>query len=251
MAHDLTIVADAEALAREGARRVRASIAEAVRARSRCMLALSGGRTPRALYESLAGPAPGGADATPWARVELFLADERHVPPDHPDSNYRMVREALLSRVGMPAAQVHRVRTEEFGATGAAAAYALDVASAFGLAPRQWPRFDLVLLGMGSDGHTASLFPHEPALDEREHVAVATRVIKLQTWRITLTYPVLNNAREVCVLVSGVVKAAALQAVLEAPADPERLPIQGVRPRQGILRWIVDEAAASRLTRIP
>lgn len=251
MAHDLTIVADAEALASEGARRLRASIAEAVRARGRCTLALSGGRTPRGLYEALAVPAPLVEDATPWARVELFFADERHVPPDHPDSNYRMVREALLSRVAVPATQVHRVRTEDSDATGAAAAYTLDVTRAFGLAPREWPRFDLVLLGMGSDGHTASLFPHAPALDEREHVAVATRIISLQTWRISLTYPVLNNAREVCVLVSGVEKAATLQAVLEAPPDPDRFPIQGIQPREGALRWIVDEAAASRLTRVP
>jgi len=249
MAHELTIVPDKEALAREGARRVRASIAAAVRTRSRCTLALSGGRTPRGLYEALAEPPSFAVDATPWDRVELFFGDERHVPPDHPDSNYRMVQDALASRVAIPATQVHRVRTEQPDATEAAAAYALELARAFALAPGEWPRFDVVLLGMGSDGHTASLFPHTRVLDEREHLAAAVWVTALQSSRITLTYPVLNNAREVYVLVSGVEKAETLRAVLEAPADPERFPIQGVQPRQGTLTWIVDEAAASRLSR--
>lgn len=249
MAHDLTIVPDKEALAREGARRVRASIVAAVRARPRCTLALSGGRTPRGLYEALAEPLPSDVDPTPWDRVEVFLTDERHVLPDHPDSNYRMMQAALASRVAIPATQVHRVETERPDAIGAAAAYSVDLARAFGLAPGEWPRFDLVLLGMGSDGHTASLFPHTSALDERDQVAAAVWVTSLQTWRITLTYPVLNNAREVLVLVSGVEKAETLRTVLEAPADAATFPIQGVQPRQGTLAWIVDEAAASRLTR--
>jgi 6-phosphogluconolactonase len=245
---ELTVVPDAIALAREGARRVAGSIRDAYHSRGGCTVALAGGRTPRELYEVLALPSVVGDEPVPWDGVQLFFGDERHVPPDHPDSNYRMVQEALVSRVRIDVAQVHRMSTEQSDATAVAAAYALELAKAFELAPREWPRFDIILLGMGSDGHTASLFPRTPVLDEREHLAAAVWVTSLQSSRITLTYPVLNNARQVYVLVSGVEKADTLRAVLEGPLEPDRLPIQGVQPRSGQLTWIVDEAAASRLT---
>jgi 6-phosphogluconolactonase len=243
----LTIVRDAEALAQEGARRVRESILDALRARSLCRLALSGGRTPRGLYEQLAQPP--SADTIRWDGVHVFFGDERHVPPEHPDSNYRMVREALVSRVPIPPSHVHRMDTEQPDATGVAADYAQELTRAFALASREWPRFDIVLLGMGSDGHTASLFPRTPVLQEREHLAAAVWIASLQSSRVTLTYPVINNARLVYVLVSGVEKAETLQAVLEGPHDPQQLPIQEIHPRNGQLTWLVDEAAASRLSR--
>jgi 6-phosphogluconolactonase len=246
---EVAIVPDAIALAHEGARRVRTSIAEAVGARSRCMLALSGGRTPRGLYEVLAQPPDASTDVVRWEGVHLFFGDERHVPPEHPDSNYRTVREALVSHVPIPTVQVHRLRTEQPDATGVAVDYAIELTRAFGLAPREWPTFDLVLLGMGSDGHTASLFPGTPVLEEREHLVAAVWISRLQSSRITLTYPVINNARHVYVLVSGIEKAETLRAVLEGPVDAERFPVQGVQPRHGQLTWLVDEPAASLLTR--
>lgn len=242
---ELVIVPDAGALARAGAARVRAAIEDAARATRRCTVALAGGRTPRGLYEVLAEQ---GADF-PWEHVELWFGDERHVPPDHSDSNYRMVRDALLSRVAIPAANVHRMRTEQPDAQTVAADYARDLTTAFGVAAGSWPTFDVILLGMGVDGHTASLFPGTPALDVRDCLTVPVWVAELRSWRITLTYPVLNAARQVCVLVSGADKAETLRAVLEGGEDGAHFPVQDVHPQQGLLTWLVDEAAASRLTR--
>lgn len=247
MSRDLTIVSGPDALAREGARRVRAALQESVHAHGRCTLALSGGRTPRGVYEVLAEP-PAPAD-TPldWSAVHLYFGDERHVPPEHPDSNFRMVLESLASRVAVPPHNVHRMLTEQADAASVAAAYEAELIRTFELGPHQWPCFDFVLLGMGSDGHTASLFPRTPVLEEREHLASAVWVSSLQTSRVTLTYPVFNHARSVLVLVSGVEKAETLQAALEGPHEPSRRPIQGIQPRPGHLAWLVDEAAASRL----
>jgi 6-phosphogluconolactonase len=246
---ELIVFADAAALAREGAHRVAASIAQADRARATCTIALSGGRTPRGLYEVLADMPVSEGGAPAWERVQLFFGDERHVLPEHPDSNYRMVQDALVSRVAIPAAHVHRMRTEEPDAATVAFEYSLELRRAFDLAPQEWPQFDIVLLGMGSDGHTASLFPRTPVLYEREQPASAVWVSHLQSSRVTLTYPVFNHARQVYVLVSGIEKAETLRAVLEGPVDPDRFPVQGIQPLNGQLTWLVDEAAASHLTR--
>jgi 6-phosphogluconolactonase len=245
---DLVIVSEPAALAREGAALVRAVVRESVQARGRCAIALAGGRTPRGVYEVLAEPAASEAGPIDWSAVELWFGDERHVPPDHPDSNYRMVRESLLAHVSIPASRVHRMRTEEADATSVAAAYEEELRRAFAVGPRRWPVLDLVLLGMGSDGHTASLFPGTPVIEEREHLAAAVWVTTLQTSRITLTLPVFNHARHVIVLVNGVEKAETLHAVLEGPTDPDRLPIQAVQPRDGSLTFLIDEPAASRLS---
>jgi 6-phosphogluconolactonase len=237
-----------QALAREGALRLRQIARRAIDARGRCMLALAGGRTPRLLYQELADEP---SDSTPidWSRVHIFFGDERHVPPEHPDSNYRMVHETLTSRVTIPPGQVHRMRTEQAEAAKVAEEYERELIATFEVSGRARPRFDLVLLGMGSDGHTASLFPRTPVLHERKRLVAAVWVGTLHSSRITMTYRVLNASRRILVLVAGVEKADTLRAVVEGPFEPERYPIQGVRPASGALLWLVDQAAASRLQR--
>jgi 6-phosphogluconolactonase len=241
---DVKVVADAAQLADEAARFFAEQAAEAIAARGVFRVALSGGSTPRALYRKLASA---GAAPIDWARVQLFFGDERFVPPDHEDSNYRMVKEALLSQAPIPDANVHRIRAELPDASEAAGAYALQIKTAFHLAIGEWPRFDLVLLGMGPDGHTASLFPELPVLHERSRIASAVWVVSMQTWRITLTPPVLNHARTVLFLVSGSDKAETLHAVLDGPIDTDRLPSQLIAPTAGKVHWLVDAPAAARL----
>jgi 6-phosphogluconolactonase len=246
------IADDAAALARAGAEELAARTAEAVQTRGVATVALSGGSTPRALHALLAGDATLRA-RVPWERVHVFWGDERHVPPDDPDSNYRMARETLLTRVPIPASHVHRIRAEEPDAAAAAAAYEEELRDFFtarGLLAGMLPRFDLVLLGMGADGHTASLFPGSGAVHEARRLVDAPWVPKLQTSRITLTPPTLNAASVVVFLVSGTEKAETLQAVLEGPLEPDRYPSQVVRPAAGELVWLVDRPAA-RLLRNP
>jgi len=243
------LVAGPEALAGEAARLVREHVQAAVRARGRCLISLAGGQTPQGLYAELAKPAP-DEPAIDWQALHLFFGDERHVPPEHPDSNYRMVSETWLSRVPVPAAQVYRMPTEREDATLVAAEYEATIRQVCGLHAGEWPALDLVILGMGRDGHTASIFPRTPALEEREHLATAVWVISLQSSRVTLTLPVFNHAREVLLVVGGVEKAETLRAVLEGPLDAETYPVQAVRPlAPGRLTWLVDQAAASRLSR--
>ncbi len=221
--------------------------AEAVGARGRFTVALAGGLTPRGLYELLARD-PVFRERLPWGRTHVFWGDERHVPPDHPDSNYRMAREALLSRVPIPAANVHRIPAE-LPEVAAAAAYERTLRTVFELGPAGVPRFDLVILGMGKDGHTASLFPGAGALLERDHLVVAERVAAVGAWRISLTLPVLNGAARVVFLVTGEEKAAALSAVLGAEGSSSGLPAALVRPADGELLWLVDKAAGALLAR--
>jgi 6-phosphogluconolactonase len=244
---DVHVVADAAQLADEAARFFAEQAAAAIAARGVFRVALSGGSTPRALYRKLAAPVAGAAPID-WAHVHLFFGDERHVPPDHADSNYRMVKEALLAQAPIPEANVHRIRGEVPDATDAAAAYEQEIKTAFHLATGEWPRFDLVLLGMGPDGHTASLFPETPVLHERSRIASAVWVPSMQTWRITLTPPVFNHARNVLFLVSGADKAETLHAVLDGPSDIERLPSQLIAPSHGTVHWFVDTLAAARRT---
>ncbi|HHS97595.1 MAG TPA: 6-phosphogluconolactonase [Chloroflexi bacterium] len=223
---------DRNALARAAAERFVAAADEAVRARGRFFVALAGGSTPRPAYRLLADPAC--ASRVDWDRVHLFWGDERCVPPDHPESNYRMVREALLDRVPIPVENVHRIRGE-WPPEEAAAAYEAELRAIFG----PDGRLDLVLLGLGADGHTASLFPGSAALDERERWVAAVFADPVGTWRITLTPPALNGAREVLFLVVGKPKAEALARVL-AGWD---LPAGRIRPRSGRLSWFVDRDA--------
>jgi len=239
-----------DALMQAAAGRFVRSAEEAIRASGRFVVALSGGSTPRALYALLAS-AP-YAPLVDWPRVLVFWGDERCVPPGNPASNYRMTREALLDRVPLPKANVHRIRGEA-DPVEAAGAYEGELRRTFATPegpPRRTPgaRFDLVLLGLGDDGHTASLFPGTAAVHEATRWVVAHHVAALSMWRITLTPVVINAAAEVVFLVSGQPKAAILQRVLEGAPRPDTLPAQAIAPSDGQLRWLVDAAAAKKLS---
>jgi 6-phosphogluconolactonase len=239
--------ADAEAVSRAGAEEFVRCAGEAVADRGQFTVALSGGNTPQRLYQLLAED-PFRSQVR-WERVQVFWGDERSVPPDHRDSNYRMAREALLTRVPIPPDHVHRMEAERPDRDAAARAYQEAIARVFGVRPDgDPPAFDLVLLGMGPDAHTASLFPHTAALNEDTRWVVVNHVPKFATDRLTLTAPVINRAREVLFLVAGPDKAGPLREVLEGPPDPQRLPSQLVRPAEGTLFWFVDRQAAAQLT---
>jgi 6-phosphogluconolactonase len=224
----------------------------AIGAQGRFTVALSGGSTPKALYSLLAANYSDFA----WNRIFLFFGDERHVPPTDPESNYRMVQESLLSKITIPAENVFRVPAENPDAAAAASEYEAQLRRFFKLRlelrsgdrPGEFPRFDLILLGMGPDGHTASLFPDSPALDEQSRLVVANWVAKFNTHRITFTFPVLNHAAEVMFMASGADKADMLHQVLEGNNTPP-FPSQRVQPSDGQLLWLLDEPAAARLTR--
>ncbi|MCW5852463.1 MAG: 6-phosphogluconolactonase [Anaerolineae bacterium] len=237
---ELHVFPTADALAEAAAEYMVQLAHAAVMEQGRFSVALSGGSTPRALHAHLAAE-PLRSDVD-WGRVHVFWGDERCVPPDHPDSNYRMARETLLDHVPIPAGQVHRM-PGELPPTEAAAAYEAELRSFFGAAGE--PRFDLALLGMGDDGHTASLFPGTAALAETERWVAANWVEKLNTWRLTLTVPTINQAANVVFLVAGAGKADRLREVLRGPYQPTALPSQFIRPIAGRLAWFVDMAAAS------
>lgn len=237
---------DAEQLALAAAEAVASAAAGAIAHRGRFVIALSGGHTPRRLYQSLA--APPFRERVDWSRAEFFWGDERTVPPDHEDSNFRMANELLLRPLEVPPERIHRIAAERRDVETAAQDYAMDIANCFGVAISDPPPpFDVVLLGMGDDGHTASLFPGTLALRETKRWVVANPVPQHSTTRITVTYPVLNRARAVFFLVSGAGKASVLADVLCGPKDPRRLPSQQVHPADGRLEWFVDEAAAAKL----
>jgi 6-phosphogluconolactonase len=221
------------------------SATDAVAQRGRFTIALSGGSTPRNLYTLIAANA---STTLPWDQMFFFWGDERHVPPDSPDSNYRMAKEALLSKIPIPAANIFPIPAENPDASEAAETYEQTLQKFFAVAPGEFPRFDLILLGMGPDGHTASLFPETAALQEKSRLVVANWVEKLGSSRITFTLPLLNAARCVAFLVSGADKAAALHEVLEGNAPAEKYPSRLVQPRDGKLIWFVDRAAASGLS---
>lgn len=234
---DFRVYPDAGALARAAAEHIVAQAAKAVAARGRFSVALSGGATPRPTYELLAtGEFAARVD---WSRVHVLWSDERCVPPDHADSNYRLAREALLDRVPLPAGNVHRIRGE-LPPEQAAAAYESELEVTLGTDGR----LDLILLGLGADGHTASLFPDTAALHERTRWVVANHVEKLSAWRVTLTLPVIDAARDVVFLVSGRSKAEILARVRIG----EPLTAALVQPLEGQLTWLVDEAATAQLT---
>ncbi|MGA3091174.1 MAG: 6-phosphogluconolactonase [Terriglobales bacterium] len=216
----------------------------AIGAQGRFAVAMSGGSTPRSLYSRLASDYSDFA----WNRVFLFFGDERHVPPTDPESNYRMVNESLLAKIAIPAENVFRVLAENPDANAAALDYEIKLRRFFELKPGEFPRFDLILLGMGPDGHTASLFPDSAALEELSRLVVANWVAKFNTSRITFTFPVLNRAGEVMFMASGSDKADMLHQVLEAKNTPP-LPSQRVQPSDGKLLWMLDDAAAAKLSR--
>lgn len=204
-------------------------------------VALSGGSTPRVLYELLSDPREPFRDQIAWDKTHFFFSDERHVPPDHAESNYRMVNEAMFSRVPVPPENIHRIPAENPVAEDAAKAYETDLRKSFGEAI---PAFDLLLLGLGEDGHTASLFPHSPALKETERYVVAPWVEKFNAYRITMTLPVLNNGKSVVFLVTGASKAEVLREVIKTDKNPDLYPAQAISPTNGAVSWFIDKAAA-------
>lgn len=241
-------VADPAALTEAAARHFVDCARQALETRGRCAVVLSGGSTPRALYARLAQPDL--ADKLDWTQVFVFWGDERAVPPDHPESNYGMAYDTLLEHVPLPERNIFRI-SGEMAPAAAASEYEAKLRQFFatGRGQETGPvraRFDLVLLGMGADGHTASLFPGASAIQENHHWVAAYYVDALQAWRISLTPVAINAARQATFLVTGADKAARLKQVLYGPYQPMQLPAQVVRPDQGRLLWLVDEAAAGR-----
>jgi 6-phosphogluconolactonase len=241
---DITVAADADAVYRAAAGVFARASADAVAARDVFSVALSGGSTPKGLYSLLATDET-FRSAIAWDRGEFFWSDERHVPPDHPESNYRMAQDALLSGVPVKGNRIHRVRAELPDASVAAIAYEVDIRRTFD-AYGSIPRFDLILLGLGADGHTASLFPGTAALGERSRLVTANQVPALGE-RITMTYPLLNAARLVMFVVAGAEKAAAVRAVLQPDPDAPALPARLIKPEDGEVVWVLDREAAGQL----
>jgi 6-phosphogluconolactonase len=218
---------------------------DAIQQLGRFTVALSGGSTPQALYELLAQQF---STSIPWQNVFFFWGDERHVPPDHPESNYRMAHEAMLSKLPLPPENIFRIRGEEPNTDAAAEQYEQTLRRFFQLQRDEWPRFDLIHLGLGPDAHTASLFPGTAVLKERSRLVAANWVAKLRTYRLTLTLTVLNHARCVTFLVAGAEKAQPLHQVLEGQGSPDDYPAKLVSPSDGELVWMVDREAASMLS---
>lgn len=236
----------AEAMALASARLFAAKVEQAVERRGVARVAISGGSTPKRTFQLLADPAGPFAATVPWSRVQLFWVDERCVGPEDPESNYGVARGLLLSKVGIPEKNVFRMEGE-LDPEAAAARYESTLRNGMKLEGAEVPAFDLVTLGMGPDGHTASLFPHTEGLNEMGRLAIANHVPQKDTWRITLTWPVINQAAEVVFEVEGAGKAEILAEVLTGPRDPERLPSQLIRPAGGTLLFLLDEAAAAKL----
>lgn len=243
----MQILENADALARRAAEMFVDQAGEAVKKKRLFTVALSGGSTPKHLYALLGSEKESFRRRIPWDKIHFFWGDERHVPPDHSDSNYRMAQEVLLSKAPVSPEHVHRIKAENPDAGKAANAYEEELRDFFQLGTGQWPRFDLVLLGMGSDGHTASLFAGTEVIAERNRCVAASWVDRFNTFRITLTPPVLNNSVCVMFLVSGGGKSEILKRVLRDEYQPERLPVQVIRPTNGKLFWLVDRAAAHLL----
>ena len=237
---------EAEQVAAAAAELFQAAVAAAVAARGVARVAISGGSTPKTMFALLADPAKPFAGSIPWQALHVYWVDERCVGPEDAESNYRMTREALLAKVPLPASQVYRMEGE-LDPEEAASRYETVLRNSMKLEGAESPAFDLLLLGMGDDGHTASLFPHTAALEEIVRLVVANHVPQKETWRITLTAPVINQAKQVAFLIEGGAKAKVLAEVLTGPHDPERLPSQLVRPASGQLAFLLDQAAAAGL----
>ena len=241
-ARDIRIFETAEEVARAAADYFAEIAVSSISAEGRFSVALAGGSTPRRTYQLLATEEY--RNRLPWSQVHIFFGDERSVPATHADSNYRMAEEAMISLLPIPAPNVHRM-VGEGDAVANASLYEGELQTFFDGAT--WPRFNLVLLGMGDDGHTASLFPGTEALSEARAWVVANWVEKLKTYRITLTAPAINHAANIIFLVAGAGKAERLPEVLRSARNPLRLPSQLIQPVAGSLVWLVDKAAAARL----
>jgi len=246
--HKVALFANGMEIAQRAADEVVRIASEAAAARGAFAIALSGGSTPKALYKLLAEN-PALRNSLPWDKMKVFFGDERHVGPGHADSNFQMASDTMLSKVPLQPKQIHRIKGEYPDTAQAAVEYEATIQQEFGLNSGEFPRFDLVLLGMGSEGHTLSLFPGTKALHETERIVTRNWVGKLYTERITLTAPAANNAANIIFMIAGADKACALKAVLEGPHEPEQLPAQMIQPSNGKLSWLADQAAGSMLSK--
>ncbi len=244
---EVRVLPDAAAIAKRAAQKFVEIGAAAVKERGSFNVVLSGGSTPRALHGLLVND-PGLRSRVPWDKMHLFFGDERHVKPDDAQSNYRMALETLISKSPLRPEQVSRIKAEYPEAEDAAKEYEQDIRAYFKLKDGAFPRFDLVLLGMGGEGHVASLFPGTKALHENNRIVVHNWIGKVLMDRITLTAPAINNAAHILFMVAGADKCPALTAVLERVYEPEQLPAQLIQPVNGSLLWLVDAAAGSKLT---
>ena len=247
MDREIRILPDAAAIAGRAAQEFVQGAAAAVHTKGSFAVALSGGSTPKALYSLLVSD-PALRSKVPWDKIHLFFGDERHVPPDHLDSNFRMSMETMISKAPLKPEQVTRIKGEYPDAEQAALEYEKALREYFKLKDGEYPRFDLLLAGMGNEGHTLSLFPGTKALHAGGRLVAPNWIGKLYTDRITLTAPTASNSAEIMFMVAGADKAQALKAVLEGPFEPEQLPAQLLQPKNGKLLWLVDAAAGSMLT---
>jgi len=244
---EIRILTDLSAIAKRAAQEFLQAATSAVAKRHSFSVALAGGSTPKALYSLLATD-PVLRAQLPWDKMHLYFGDERNVAPEHPDSNFRMATETLISKSPLKPDQVTRIKGEYKDTERAAQEYEQALRASFKLADGQFPRFDLVLLGMGNEGHTLSLFPGTKALHETKRIVVRTWIGKLYTERITLTAPAINNAALVIFMITGADKALALKGVLEGPYEPDQLPAQMIQPQNGKSLWLVDTTAGGRLS---
>ncbi len=244
---ELRTFADQDALSRAAAEEIVSHAEAAVAQRGSFTIALSGGPAPAPVFDLLASPDESYRQRMPWNQTHFFWGDERHVPPEHPKSNYRLAWQHLLSKVPAPEENIHRVRSELTDAHEAAELYELTLHDHFHLGEDELPQLDLMLQGLGSNGHTASLFPGTSALAENQRLVVATWIEMLQTHRITMTLPVINHAAFVLFVVSGAEPADALKQVLFGPRLSRPLPAMVVAPGHGRLLWLADAAACSCL----
>jgi 6-phosphogluconolactonase len=244
---EILVLPDAGAIAHRAAREFLTAANEAVLEKGSFTVALAGGSTPRGLYALLSDD-PAFRSQIPWNKLHFFFSDERHAPPDSPESNFHMANEALFSKGLVHPGQITRIKGEYPDTEKAALEYEQALRAYFKLKDGEYPRFDLVLLGMGDEGHTLSLFPGTKALHATNRIVVRNWVGKLFTERITLTAPAANEANRIIFLVTRADKAPALKAVLEGPYEPEQLPAQLLLPGHGKLLWLVDVAAGSMLT---
>ena len=247
MNREVQILPDGAAIANRAAEKIIEAASIAVKQKGAFTISLAGGSTPKTLYGLLATD-PVFKSQMPWDKTQFFFGDERHVPPDHSESNYRMANESMLSKVSLRPEQVHRVKGEIPDAEKAALEYEQTLSSHFKLAPGQLPRFDVVLLGMGAEGHTLSLFPGTKALHDNGRLVMSNWIGKLYTERVTITAPVANNSGLAMFMVTKADKALALKGVLEGPFEPEQLPSQLIQPKNGKLLWLVDTTAGSKLS---
>jgi 6-phosphogluconolactonase len=246
---DLRVYPDSQALTHAAVEHLIEQGSLAIEARGRFTIALAGGSTPKALYSLLASPEY--RTRLDWGKIEFFWGDERHVSPDHAESNFRMASDAMLLPLAIGEAHIHRIHGELPQAQDAADQYEAQLRSLFGVSDSDIPRIDLVLLGMGPDGHTASLFPGTGAVHESIRLVVAPWVEKFQTFRITMSPVLINQAHQVTFLINGSGKAEVLRAVQEGPFQPDVLPSQVIRPDSGQLTWLLDQEAAGDFSSPP